>query len=171
VGTHAVTLPKELPKLEGMREPVQWLSPVEAFNLAQIAQYPDSLSPDDPAHLRAEFMPKELMRLRGPAFRIGREIWRAKTNGRIPGSPNDAVFDEGELKRCGGWATHREIETARQIMTWHKTNLVSERYQRSDSKPRPTQEKPRASFGIKEDSHTLLQSEGKQPQSSEDTSC
>jgi hypothetical protein len=106
VGTHAVTLPKELPKLEGMREPVQWLSPVEAFNLAQIAQYPDSLSPDDPAHLRAEFMPKELMRLRGPAFRIGREIWRAKTNGRIPGSPNDAVFDEGELKRCGGWSVN-----------------------------------------------------------------
>lgn len=103
-GYHFVKLPAPLPLLAKRPEQPGWISPSDAEFLGRLAQR-DSLHPD--------FMPRGLDDLRDAAFRIGREIWRNKTDGPIP--PPNKLDPKN-------WASAAEQDTAQQILNWHKTN-------------------------------------------------
>jgi hypothetical protein len=120
-GVHPIKLPKPLPSWSPAKEPHS-ISPAEASLLSELVQRnvatAESLSgtPLDDSVMTKDFMPRELSDMHDAAFRIGREIWRLKTNGERPDESSDQP----------GWATPEEIETAKTIVAWEKRNRETE---------------------------------------------
>ena len=104
-GVHPVRVPPDVPPLRHEEMMGSWISPYNAFLLAQLAQRTDVTS---------LVAPQELDQLHGVAHRIARELWRFKSDGK-PLSPED-------IRNAADPASPQERETAEEIFRWHETN-------------------------------------------------
>jgi hypothetical protein len=143
-GAYQVRLPApaEMPVLPIPLPEPDWLSIYDARLLAELVQTPgigqimqmledwdyQKGSPPLPVStvreaLHPEIMPAALNGLQGSAFRIGREIWRRRTNGKRPEGmdPENETASSSEI-----WATPSEELTAEEIINWHDTNCDEE---------------------------------------------
>lgn len=109
-GVHPVKVPDEVPDFPNEDMTGSWISPYHAFLLAMLAQRDK---------VQAELEPGELCELRGAAYRIGREIWRLKSNGR-------RLVGDDDPQEVADPVSREERETAEEIVRWHETNRPSE---------------------------------------------